>query len=272
MNEADAFRPPMHRPSLLRRVAEVLSRGVAFRRTLPLRFGGATFLASPEGGLRYWGAIDRADPVLLAAAATLVSEGSVVWDIGANIGLFTFAAAGLAGVGGRIVAVEPDTVCVDLLRRSAALNGARIAPVTVLPAALGEHCGVAMLNIAHRSRSANFLDGYGGPVTGGYRERHATVQLTLDWLLDHFGPPAIVKIDVELAEVAVLRGGAALLGQHRPVLLVEVDGVNQAAATALLHHYGYCLYDAAKTGANIETLAPYNTIAIPKERSCPWSR
>ena len=229
-------------------------------------------MASPEGGLRYWGAIARTDPVLLAAAAELVSEGSIVWDIGANIGLFTFAAAGLAGVGGRVIAVEPDTVCVDLLRRSAALNGNRIAPVTVLPAALSEHTGVAMLNIAHRSRSANYLDGYGGPVTGGYRERHAIVQLTLDWLLEHFGPPAIVKIDVELAEVSVLRGGAAVFGQHRPVLLVEVDGVNQAAATSLLHGYDYSLYDAAKSGAIIETLAPYNTIAIPKEKPRTWRR
>jgi hypothetical protein len=98
------------------------------------------------------------------------------------------------------------------------------------------------------------------------------VQLTLDWLLEHFGPPAIVKIDVELAEVSVLRGGAAVLERHRPVLLVEVDGVNQAAATSLLHGYDYCLYDAAKRGAIIETLAPYNTIAIPKEKSRVWRR
>jgi FkbM family methyltransferase len=249
--------------SLLRRAAERLSRGIAFRRTLPSKYGGATFFASPEGGLRYWRSVARADPVLLNAAADLIHSGDSVWDIGANVGLFTYAAAGLAGAGGHVLAIEPDTWCVDLLRRSMGLNGRGVAPLTVLPAALGDRLGVATLNVATRSRSANFLEGFGGPVTGGRRAQQTITQLTLDWLLEQFGPPHLVKIDVELAEVAVLRGGATLLARHRPVLTVEVDGVNQAAATALLVSHGYVTYDAANPLRVRQDLAPYNTIALP---------
>src|SRR4051812_44993411 len=115
---------------MLRRTAELLSRGITFQRTLPPQYGGAKLFASPEGGLRYWGRIERTDPVLLDSAREWIRPGDSVWDIGANIGLFTFAAAGLAGGHGRVLAVEPDTWCVDLLRRSSALNP-QLAPVTV---------------------------------------------------------------------------------------------------------------------------------------------
>jgi FkbM family methyltransferase len=41
--------------------------------------------------------------------------GDVVWDVGANVGMFTFACAFRAGSSGHVVAIEPDAFLVDLL-------------------------------------------------------------------------------------------------------------------------------------------------------------
>ena len=77
-----------------------------------------------------------ADPPLLRNVQELVRPGDVVWDIGANIGLFTFAAAALAGVGGKVVAFEPEVWLVQVLRRSSRLQAPDSAPVTIIPAAV----------------------------------------------------------------------------------------------------------------------------------------
>jgi precorrin-6B methylase 2 len=62
------------------------------------------------------------DPALLRLAAEVVGPGDTVWDIGASLGLFSIAAAVAAGPAGHVLAVEPDTALVRLLRRSATAN------------------------------------------------------------------------------------------------------------------------------------------------------
>lgn len=49
----------------------------------------------------------RVDPALMRLAAETVGRGDIVWDIGANLGLFSFAAAVAASPSGRVLAVEP---------------------------------------------------------------------------------------------------------------------------------------------------------------------
>lgn len=127
------------------------TRGRAFRRRLPPSLGGAVFPASTDGGLKHL-RLDAAsiDPMLTGFAKRFVKPGMVVWDVGANVGLFTFAAAGLAGPSGRVVAVEADIRLAGNLRRAAAWNtdGKKTATVDVVPTALAGSVGVAEFNIA----------------------------------------------------------------------------------------------------------------------------
>jgi len=249
----------------MRRLIEHLSRGVILRRSLPKSAGGARLLVTPECGLSYWLSAAH-DKSLLRNAADLIKPGAVVWDVGANQGVFALAAAGLAGADGYVYAFEPDMFLVSLLRRSARLNPA-LAPVEVIPCAVSDAVGLARLRIAERARSANSLEGAeASSQMGGVRESQTVMTVSLDWCLAQgCKPPAVVKIDVEGSEVNVLRGARELLGKVRPAILIEVRAENAAEITAILREAGYTLYDSeAQAGSRVPLTKPaYNTLALP---------
>jgi len=230
--------------SKLRSVAERLTHGLKMRRRLPPIFGEVPLFVSTEGGLKYLRpTLRKIDPDLLEMAAEMVELGDVVWDVGANVGLFTFAAAWRAGPIGKVYAIEPDIWLVDLLRRSAKQPGAR-APVEVLPVAISDALRVSRFHIAKRARAANYLDSKGSSQTGGVRETQCVVTVTLDWLLDQFPPPRVLKIDVEGAEDCVLKGASRLLSSHHPRILCEVNKKNARVVGEVLRFYGYTMFDA----------------------------
>jgi FkbM family methyltransferase len=204
----------------------------------------------------------QADPALLRLAAEMVRRGDTVWDIGANLGLFSFAAAVAAGPSGRVLAVEPDTVLAGLLRRSAAANSGH-APVDVLPAAVSDEESVARFHVARRNRSTNHLDGFGTSQAGGVRATQLVPALTLDWLAARFGAPDVIKIDVEQAEAAVLAGGSRVLGLASTIIC-EVAACNCVAVRDLLTTHGYVLYDGDRPSAERVPVAdaPPNTLAV----------
>jgi len=253
---------------LLRSAAEQASHRIVFRRRLPSPFSGARMYVSSEGGLRYLrGSMAKVDPALLRLASEFVQPGDVVWDIGANLGLFSFAASVAAGPGGQVLAVEADADLTGLLRRSASANVGRGAPVDVLPSAVCDAVSVARFQIARRNRSTSHLAGYGTAMAGGLRSSQLVPSVTLDWLAAWFPAPDVVKIDVEGAELAVLAGAAEVLA-GRPVILCEVGGDNARAVADLLAARGYTLFDGDRLpGERVPvSAAPYNTLAVAAPR------
>ena len=206
----------------------------------------------------------RSGESLLTNAAETVKPGSVVWDVGANMGLFSFAAAGLAGPAGRVYAFEPDAFMATLLRRSARLNR-QAAPVEVIPCAVSDTVSLARFNIARRSRASNFLEGFGMSQTGGVRETQAVLTVPLDWMADRIPPPDVLKIDVEGAELGVFHGAAQILKAKRPVILFEAAGTNWEEISHLLWNLGYTLYDSDQPAGQRRpvTHPPFNTLAVP---------
>jgi FkbM family methyltransferase len=197
----------------------------------------------------------------------LVRPGDVVWDIGANVGLFSFAAAGIAGSRGQVIAVEPDGWLVSLLRRSSNLRDPARAPVVVIPAAVSDSTGLARLHIASRARSANFIDGVQVTEAGGTRRIDSVIAVTLDWLLENLPPPQVLKIDVEGMEHRVLQGAKELLAKVRPRIWCEVLPRNADATSNILHSAGYEIFNGQIEPSERQPLAKavWDTLASPKE-------
>ena len=251
---------------MLRALVERTTRDLVIKRSLPSQFGGRSMFVSPSAGLRYLvKPLSRVDPGLLSNAAEFVKPGATVWDVGANIGLFSFAAAGLAGSGGRVYAIEPDLWCVQLLRRSAKLWAPERAPVYAIAAAVADRVGLQEFCLATRSRSSNALAGFGQSQTGGFRESQLVLTVCLDWLLDFLPAPDVVKVDVEGAELGVLHGARALLTQHKPVVVCEVSPERSRQVAEVFHSHGYSLSDADVPSSQRSQLesAPWNTVAVP---------
>ena len=240
-------------------------RNVSFRRRLPASVGGARLYTSGSAGLKYiFRSMDSIDPVLCGFAAEFVRPGQVVWDVGANVGLFAFASAHIAGSKGQVYAFEADAWLVQLLRRSAAIQPPGSAPVRVVPGAVANSCDVRTFNIARRSRASNALAEFGHGQTGGIEEQHTVIAVSLDWLSDRLPGPDVLKIDVEGAELEVLTGAKRILQTKRPIILCEVCEKASAQVSELLKSCGYTLYDAEIAPTNRVALdsAPWNTLAV----------
>lgn len=252
---------------IARRALERLSRHVVLRRALPAEFGGQAIYVTPDAALRLWRrTLVDADPELFRLAKKLVRPGDVVWDVGANVGLFSFPASFLAGPTGQVVAIEADPGLAAILRRSASEVSATQAAVEVVHAAVTDREGPVELAIAARGRAANhLLTVDGSSQSGGVREVLSVPGRTLDQLQCQRRPPSVLKIDVEGAEHLCLQGAKNLLASSRPVILCEVSNRNVAAVQSLLLSFDYTFFDASKPEP---TRAPvgqpcWSTLAIP---------
>ncbi|MCB0192827.1 MAG: FkbM family methyltransferase [Anaerolineae bacterium] len=252
----------------MRILLEKISRNISFPKKLPEDFASTPIIISPGAALSYWkSSLGDHDPLLLNIVKAYVGRGQIVWDIGANVGLFTFAAAAKIGHIGRVLAVEADTWCVSLLRRSCQLKANQQLAVDVLPAAVSNSVDLVKFHIAQRGRAANHLEqSKGSTQTGGIRETQIMPSITLDWLLEHYAYPDFIKIDIEGAERLALEGGHRVLTKVRPKLLCEVSDEHKAWITNTLQEYDYLLYDAAQLDRGPQLNAQFNTLAIPIEQ------
>ena len=227
------------RDFLVRTLFERLARNRVLTRRLPAALGSRPIVVSPDAQLGYLKPGAAAfDAELLRVASEHIAPGDEIWDIGANVGVFTLAAA-VAARPGRVLAVEADTWLAGLIRASAAHTKNRDLTIDVLSAAIADRDGVGTFLIAQRGRSSSSLELAGGrSQMGGVRTRLLVPMLTLDTLLAAERAtrpaPALVKIDVEGAELAVLRGAPRLLAEARPKLYIEVGREAEGAVGELL--------------------------------------
>jgi len=138
----------------------------------------------------------------------------LLFDIGAHFGFFSLAAA---HHGGDSIALDPSPVATRMIAIQAVLNECA-RNIQVLPAAASDANGtVEMLSAGSFS--------YGFFRVGGRQSRpdlSRVAAVTIDHLVQKFGEPTHIKIDVEGHEGAVLRGARATLNACSPLIFLEL--------------------------------------------------
>jgi FkbM family methyltransferase len=179
----------------------------------------------------------RIEAPYIHALQAYVPPGSIVIDVGANIGFFTTYFARWTGNRGRVVAIEPETT--NFARLHAAIAAAGVdGHVVAVQAAAAEAEGTVHLAVDPVHPGGHHL------ATSGVTTRCVAIDD-----LVRTQPPlpvGFIKIDVQGAELRALHGTRTTLAAHHPALLVELDesalrtqGASVAQVIDFLYGYGY---------------------------------
>jgi FkbM family methyltransferase len=190
----------------------------------------------------------RYESPVQSALASLLRPGDIFYDVGANLGFFSVLAGRLVGPTGRVYSFEPVPRNVASVRENARLN--RMEQIEVFPIAVSDRTGVSDLLLSHHVGGAALPEA-GPPPDHSETALVATARLD-DLLRDaKVRPPAVVKIDVEGAELQVLEGLRSILATQRPVVLLEVDDAEPARCQEKLSQ---CEHFLANHGYSTELL------------------
>ena len=178
---------------------------------------GEVVLVSPEYRHMTWNR-DEYD-----AFRSAVRTGDVVVEAGANVGAYTILFAQWAGASGRVFAFEPDSTAYAGLQKHIVLNGVsdRVTPVAAAVAdgkvanlrfSVGESSGVSRLVQPGEDNAVN-------PT----RTRDVRAVSIDQFCAEHRLMPNVIKIDVEGAELAALRGARSTIAYAGPDLQLFVE-------------------------------------------------
>ena len=153
-------------------------------------------------------------------------------DVGGHIGFFTMQMAAAVGAEGRVYAFEPLDSNASLLERSIAENGFSDR-VRFQRAAVGAAPGTATLTFpveTLNSGGAYLLRAGSVPLAGNQKKDVPLVALDA---LELRRPVRLIKMDVEGAELQVLRGAARILAEDKPVILSELHPTQLERASGI---------------------------------------
>jgi FkbM family methyltransferase len=226
----------------------------------------------------------------VALLCSFVDDGDLIYDIGSHIGTFAIPLALAAGQRGRVIAVEADADNFSLLTQNLDLHDLTGRVTPVLGLAGGLDVRYRKERPAEHTSATFFLpDPLGEPQPA----------LQLDVLHQELGGSrraAVIKIDVEGMELAVLRSAQQTIARDRPILYVEISALQMARCHAtpcdvelFLRQLGYRFFrnvghrnstdDEFKLVELVtleEVSALYDVLAVPEAdskltRACPWS-
>jgi len=159
------------------------------------------------------------DPLLTDFVRKTLGPNGIFIDVGANAGYFTLIAAQCVGDSGNVLAIEPNPSVADQLRGN--VERSNLSHVIIEQTACSDSPSTMTLYIPDESKlgQASLSKSNAGGV-----ESLLVRSVTLDQLIrDHaLDKVTFVKIDVEGAELMVLRGMTETLGRLRPIIVLEL--------------------------------------------------
>jgi FkbM family methyltransferase len=154
-----------------------------------------------------------------------IPEDAVLWDIGANIGLYSCYAAKSKGC--MVYAFEPSVFNLELLARNVYINGL-VDQVVIIPLPLSNLLKISTLNMTSTEwggalSSFGETFGHDGMALNKIFS-FTTIGLTLDQVVNtlKIPEPTHLKIDVDGLEHMILSGGEGLLNKISE-LAIEVN-------------------------------------------------
>jgi FkbM family methyltransferase len=210
-------------------------------------------LSGPLRGARWWkhgpftGYITgRYEHAVQRVFAAQIGPGDCVYDLGSHHGFYAVLAARRAGRTGRVLACEPNDANAHHILSNLTVNQL-LDRCVVVRAAVGERAGTAQFQTFVDPSPTGTLVGRLAEVRAHldppeeHVERLWTVEATtVDVLADRYGPPRVIKCDVEGAESRVLRGAARVLRDARPAWVLSLHNADEERdCGGLLDAYGY---------------------------------
>jgi len=218
------------------RLNQLVTRAVSLPDRATFEFDYGTFVDTslaewPDGyrELFLYGSMEKNE---LAAWKRIVRPGDAVIDGGANYGYWTLVASRLVGPTGKVFSFEanPPTAA----RLQANVEASRAMNASIYRVALAAEEGVATINNA----CSNTIGGHAslrrheGWAWGESTEIRTTAADSIA-SLDQWPRIRLIKLDIEGAELAALRGMTDLIERDKPILTVEW---NVATAAAFGYH------------------------------------
>ena len=161
-----------------------------------------------------------------------IPKGSVLWDVGANIGLYSIYAAKNSGC--KVFAFEPSVFNLEILARN--INENKLEDlITIVPLALSDQVETNLFRMTSTnwggalSTFSKDINQHGKEISTVFKYR--TTGVTMDTAISHLGiaQPNFIKIDVDGIEHFVLKGGIEVLKKVEGVLIeIDTDFTEQA--------------------------------------------
>lgn len=163
------------------------------------------------------------------ALAKELKNGSVFYDVGANVGFYSLLAAQLVHPG-TVFAFEPVEENLSYLRAHLEIN--HIDNIKVHGLAISDRCGTSAF-VTEATRAMGRLTSDGETIVSTY---------TLDRIIQEglAPPPDCIKMDIEGAEFSALMGATECFSRYRPLLFLATHGQQiHEDCCRLLHEWKY---------------------------------
>jgi FkbM family methyltransferase len=182
----------------------------------------------------YWVGTYEVD--ILNAFAASITQGATVYDVGANVGIYSLLAGSRTGPSGKVYAFEPLERNLEYLRRHMTLN--HVQNCVIFETAVCDTEGTRRFARAAQDFSMGHFSSEGEMLVPS---------ITLDNCIygeKGLRPPSVAKIDVEGAELEVLQGASQALSEFHPKIFLEIHGTQlHSDCRAFLVAKGYSIED-----------------------------
>jgi FkbM family methyltransferase len=154
------------------------------------------------------------------------NDGSIFYDIGANVGLYSIYAAKIRNCS--VYSFEPSVFNLEILAKNVSANGLSDL-VTVMPFAISDKTQIGMLNMTSDSYGgalSTFDKSYGSDGNElNVNFRYSMMAISLEDIVNklNIACPDYIKIDVDGIEELILNGGIEILSKVKGVLIELPD-------------------------------------------------